>query len=263
MSIIYGNSQGSEGTRKRLRIILGTGIVLVICILTVIAIQRFPETEPPPKNDGQNNVSSQKTGQVSSKPEQAKPPQANSWQLTLVNKSHAMQQNYSPAVTEVGNGYLFDSRAAEQLKSMLRDAKKAGLSPIICSAYRNLQKQTSLYQEQVNKWKVQGLSEKEAQEKAKTVVAYPGTSEHTLGLAADIVSEEYQLLDDHQAQTPEAKWLKANCSKYGFILRYPPEKSSLTGVIFEPWHFRYVGKEAATEIMSKGICLEEYLNETA
>lgn len=91
------------------------------------------------------------------------------------------------------------------------------------------------------------------------MVAYPGTSEHQLGLAADIVARSYQLLDDQQAQTAEARWLKEHCAEYGFILRYPTDKTSLTGVIFEPWHYRYVGEEAAREIMGQGICLEEYL----
>ena len=92
-------------------------------------------------------------------------------------------------------------------------------------------------------------------------MAYPGTSEHNLGLAADIVAKDYQLLDDKQAETPEAVWLEENCWRYGFILRYPTDKTGETGIIFEPWHYRYVGKEAAREIMEQGICLEEYLGE--
>jgi len=75
------------------------------------------------------------------------------------------------------------------------------------------------------------------------------------------VSKNYQILDDKQSETLEAVWLKENCAKYGFILRYPTGKSEITGVIFEPWHFRYVGVEAATEIMNNGSCLEEYLGE--
>lgn len=82
-------------------------------------------------------------------------------------------------------------------------------------------------------------------------MAYPGTSEHNLGLAADIVAKDYQLLDDKQAETPEAKWLKENCWRYGFILRYPTDKTGETGIIFEPWHYRYVGKEAAGKSWSR------------
>lgn len=182
------------------------------------------------------------------------------WELTLVNGTHPLAQGYQPPLQEVGDGYQFDARAAQSMEDMLDATKADGLSPIICSAYRTMDKQTNLYKDEVEKWKEHGFSVKEAMFKAKREVAYPGTSEHNLGLAADIVSRGYQLLDDGQAETPEAKWLKENCSKYGFILRYPPEKSDITGVIFEPWHYRYVGKEAAKKIMEQGICLEEYLD---
>ena len=90
-------------------------------------------------------------------------------------------------------------------------------------------------------------------------MARPGTSEHQLGLALDIVDLDYQQLDTRQEETPEQKWLMENSWKYGFILRYPTDKSNITGIIYEPWHYRYVGKEAAKVIHEKGICLEEYL----
>ena len=122
-----------------------------------------------------------------------------------------------------------------------------------------MEKQTRLFDEQVKGLQNQGKDYVDAVAEAKTAVAYPGTSEHQLGLAVDIVSEDYQLLDEKQEETPEYIWLSKNCSKYGFIVRYPNGKTDITGVIYEPWHFRYVGKEAAQEIMSKGICLEEYL----
>ena len=144
---------------------------------------------------------------------------------------------------------------------MLADGRKEGLDFWICSAYRTMEKQTDLYNNKVSRLQAEGLSYEDAYRQAGTVVAYPGTSEHNLGLAADIVAKDYQLLDDKQAETPEAKWLKENCWRYGFILRYPTDKIGETGIIFEPWHYRYVGKEAAREIMEQGICLEEYLGE--
>ena len=144
---------------------------------------------------------------------------------------------------------------------MLADGRKEGLDFWICSAYRTMEKQTDLYNNKVSRLQAEGLSYEDAYRQAGTVVAYPGTSEHNLGLAADIVAKDYQLLDDKQAETPEAKWLEENCWRYGFILRYPTDKTGETGIIFEPWHYRYVGKEAAREIMEQGICLEEYLGE--
>ena len=91
-------------------------------------------------------------------------------------------------------------------------------------------------------------------------MAVPGTSEHQLGLALDIVDVANQVLDERQENTEVQKWLMKNSWKYGFILRYPTDKSDITGISYEPWHYRYVGKEAAKEIYEAGICLEEYLN---
>ena len=106
----------------------------------------------------------------------------------------------------------------------------------------------------------QGDLREEAEKQAAIWVAPPGTSEHQLGLAVDIVAESYQLLDRHQEKTAEQQWLMEHCSEYGFILRYPTDKSEMTGIGYEPWHYRYVGREAAEEIMRRGICLEEYLD---
>ena len=107
---------------------------------------------------------------------------------------------------------------------------------------------------------VQGYSEENARTEAGKVVAVPGTSEHQLGLAVDIVDIENQILDEDQEKTAVQKWLMKNSWRYGFILRYPNDKSNITGIIYEPWHYRYVGKEAAKEIYDLDVCLEEYLH---
>lgn len=100
----------------------------------------------------------------------------------------------------------------------------------------------------------------DAKLEAGKIVAVPGTSEHQLGLAVDIVDKYNQVLDENQENTAVQKWLMENCWKYGFILRYPNDKSSITGIMYEPWHYRYVGDAAAKEIYQQGICLEEYLD---
>lgn len=181
------------------------------------------------------------------------------WNLVLVNSTHAMEEGYVPQLAEIENNYYFDARAVEYLQQMLADGRKEGLDFWICSAYRTMEKQTSLYENKIQRLMAEGLSYDKASKEAATVVAYPGTSEHQLGLAVDIVAKDYQQLDEKQANTKEAKWLEENCWKYGFILRYPLDKTEETGIIFEPWHYRYVGVEAAKEIMEQGICLEEYL----
>ena len=98
-------------------------------------------------------------------------------------------------------------------------------------------------------------------EKAGHQVAVPGTSEHQLGLAVDIVDVNYQLLDTNQENTAVQKWLLENSWRYGFILRYPTDQTDVTGIVYEPWHYRYVGKEYAQDIYKKGLCLEQYLEQ--
>ena len=141
---------------------------------------------------------------------------------------------------------------------MMDDCRAAGLNPVICSSYRTHDKQEELFRKKVNTLRKQGYSQEEAETEAARWVARPGTSEHETGLAVDIVDKSYQLLDEKQEQTPVQQWLMAHCAEYGFILRYPVEKSDLTGIGYEPWHYRYVGTEAAKAITEQGLCLEEY-----
>lgn len=187
------------------------------------------------------------------------PVDKSSFALRLVNAQNPLPAGFSVETKALENGERFDARAFTALQQMLSDGAGQGLNFVVCSGYRTMEKQTQLYNQKVAYYKGQGLSTSAAEEKAATVVARPGTSEHNLGLAADICALNYQRLDDGYAETNEAKWLLANCADYGFILRYPKGKEQITGVIYEPWHFRYVGKAAAREIMASGLCLEEFL----
>lgn len=181
------------------------------------------------------------------------------WKLTLVNGSYPLAPEYAPKLVEIEPDKLVDERIAGDLQQMLSDARAAGLNPYICSAYRDYGYQRQVFNETMVQWIANGYAPLDAYDETAKSVAVPGTSEHATGLALDITSAEFTELDDRQASTAEAKWLAENCWKYGFILRYPPEKSNITGIIFEPWHYRYVGKEAAKEITEKGVTMEEYL----
>ncbi|WP_227020498.1 M15 family metallopeptidase [Sinanaerobacter chloroacetimidivorans] len=187
-------------------------------------------------------------------------PLAGQWNLLLINKNHPVPENFNVELVQLKNGQAFDQRAYPDLQNMMEDARASGLSPYICSSYRTMEKQTTLYNKQVEKYQEQGYSLEDAKEQAGKWVAVPGTSEHQIGLAVDIVAESNQVLDKSQENTAEQIWLMENCYKYGFILRYPDHKSDITGIGYEPWHYRYVGKEAAAEITQRGICLEEYLD---
>lgn len=183
------------------------------------------------------------------------------WNLILVNPWNEVPDDYEISLTNLPNGHSIDSRCYPALTEMMNACRGAGLQPLICSSYRSQEKQESLFQERIDELRAQGYSKKEARIKAATSVARPGTSEHQIGLAVDIVDQSHQTLDAMQEYTPVQQWLMENSWKYGFILRYPNDKSRLTGIIYEPWHYRYVGPEAAQEIYEQGICLEEYLEE--
>lgn len=185
-----------------------------------------------------------------------------SWALRLVNSENYLPEDFAVTTAAIvgGDGKEFDSRAVESLNQMLADGKAKGLDIVVCSAYRTVDYQTGLFDKSVKKYMGKGMTEAEAKAKTATEIAIPGTSEHNLGLAVDLVARSYQDLEDDQEDTAENKWLQANCTKYGFILRYPKDKQDITKIIYEPWHFRYVGVEAAAEITEKGVCLEEYLS---
>ena len=172
------------------------------------------------------------------------------WYLTLVNREHPLPENYMDdpiSLVDVPGGEKVDERIYEPLMEMLNDAEDLG--PIVVSGYRTPEKQQSLYDDKIKEYKKQGYSESEAINLAQQWVAEPGTSEHQLGLAVDINGATYDIY----------LWLQENSYKYGFIFRYPGNKTHITNVAEEVWHYRYVGKEAAAEIHERGICLEEYL----
>lgn len=185
--------------------------------------------------------------------------QPEEWELMLVNPWNPIPRDYEVELIELSNGHSVDKRAYPDLQDMMDDARAEGLYPIICSSYRTNQRQRELFKNQVDKYVAAGMTAEEAEIEAAKWVAIPGTSEHQTGLAVDIVALDYQILDEGQEDTPEQKWLMENSYRYGFILRFPTDKSDVTGIHYEPWHYRYVGKEAAAEMYSKGVCLEEYL----
>ena len=175
------------------------------------------------------------------------------WNLVLVNYENAIPENYEPKLVEVPGGEKVDERIYDPLMEMLEAAKEGNWDqlPMVVSGYRTQKKQQQLYDDKVAGYRKEGNSQSEAEELAKQCVSVPGYSEHQIGLAVDINGATYDLYF----------WLQENSYKYGFIFRYPGDKTDITGVAEEVWHYRYVGVEAATEMYEKGLCLEEYLAE--
>lgn len=187
-------------------------------------------------------------------------PGADDWRLTLVNPWNPLPEGYGVTLAQLPNGLSVDERCLEALEEMLSGCRREGLEPVVCSAYRTWARQETLFQNQVKKFLAQGRGEEEAWIQAGERVAVPGTSEHQLGLAVDIVDAGNQKLDHTQESTAVQQWLMEHSWEYGFILRYPSGKSEITGIIYEPWHYRFVGKEAAEEMYRLELCLEEYLD---
>ena len=181
--------------------------------------------------------------------------------LTLVNPWNELEKGYVPELCEVEDGYRVDVRCADALKKMLEDCREAGNPAVLCSAYRTQMYQQELFDNKVRRLIAEGVKREDAKAEAAKSVAPPGTSEHQSGLAVDIIDFDYPYLDSKQEDTPTQKWLMVHCAEYGFILRYPNGSSDITGIIYEPWHYRYVGVISARDIMERGITLEEYLAE--
>ena len=185
-------------------------------------------------------------------------------EVLLVNPWNFIPEDYSVDLAyhhNLAGSWPVAQACLEDLEKMIADCQAAGLDPVVGSAYRSHRYQQMLFKNRVDRFIAQGLSPEEADIQARKRVAYPGTSEHELGLAVDIVDNGYWGLDEHQATMPAQIWLMENSWRYGFILRYPSDCSDHTGIIYEPWHYRYVGKELAAELRSSGLCLEEYLEQ--
>lgn len=173
--------------------------------------------------------------------------EASEWNLILVNPWNRIPDDFSVETAEAERGYVIDARVRSDLMDMLSGCRDAGFFPQLISTFRTRETQQYLYDHTLN----------------KADTAFPGTSEHECGLAADIIDADSagwgDPLIEKQETMPAQKWLMEHCRDYGFILRYPKDKEEITGIIYEPWHYRYVGREHAAEIMESGLCLEEYL----
>ena len=182
-------------------------------------------------------------------------PYSADWNLTLVNRYRELPKGYAPETSQIlSTGYVLDARVTPYYEAMYRAAALDGcyLSPY--STYRSYSHQNFIFQNSVNEYRKAGYSMEQAQRETAVQILYPGTSEHQLGFAVDVKGTGQWF-----AQTKEYKWMLQHAHEYGFILRYTAEKQPITGIIPEPWHWRYVGTDWAKEIRDSGLCLEEYL----
>lgn len=228
-------------------------VIEIICLLAAgfyvyyIAEKKAEEREKALAEEQKKQEQLAKEKAEKEKEEKEKEKELDRWYLMLVNNDHAIPDDYEVNTADTEDGYRVDERIKDNLEKMLSDCREAGYSPQIISAFRSHETQQALYDSTANK--------------ADTAV--PGHSEHECGLAVDIIDSASAGWGDpliaKQEEMPAQKWLMEHCQDYGFILRYPKDKEDITEIIYEPWHYRYVGEEHAKEIMKSGVCLEEYI----
>ena len=240
--------------RKRRRSSAWTVITIVV-ILFAIGLLLWGGIEPKDRKEMEIKVhsvlqtmSSQETPMPQETPTEIPIP----WNLVIVNREHPIPEDWKVEPVELHNGQTVDARIYDPLMEMFEAARSINLDrlPNVESGYRSEEKQQQLYDEKRKEFLQQGYAESDATALTEKWVSVPGTSEHQLGIAVDISGEVYDIY----------AWLQENSYKYGFILRYTADKTAITGVAPEEWHYRYVGVEAATEIYQQGLCLEEYVD---
>ena len=216
-----------------------------------------PQTEPQTEPVSEEPQAVPETKTAEKKPTTIIPiTDAEKWNLAIINTKYPLPDSYAPTLSNAisGSNIQLDSRVSERYAEMYAAAKLSGCVLTPYSGYHSYALQETNYNRKVNFYVNQGISAEEANQKASAQVLPAGCSEHNAGLAMDIVSASSDFIN-----TKEYKWLCENAYNYGFILRYPEEKTAITGMNFEPWHWRYVGTQAAKEMKEKNQCLEEYL----
>ena len=222
------------------------GIKILVTLICICVAAALPLSLPRLENsDALGDIKTI----LSSRFESAETDEDDAWQLILVNADNPLPEGFQPELTELSDGHRIDKRVYPHLQKMFDDAREKGIRPAISSSYRTAEQQQAELDQKTEEYIRQGYSREKALEAAKKWAAVPGTSEHQTGLAVDITTADASV----QAADVVWKWLEKNSYKY------PENKTDITGIGNEPWHFRYVGAKAAKEIKKRGICLEEYL----
>ena len=238
-------------------------IVIIMIIIIILEITIYQNRLLKKEIEVQASIAKQEKSEIQNQNEIKEehpeiPGKTTDWELILINKENPIPENYKIELSNIENAHKVDNRIKTAIEQMLADARKQGLQPYICSSYRTRNTQKTLYNKKVAQYRKQGYTQENAQKEASYWVAIP-TSENEIGLALDIVSKKYQILDEKQESTQVQKWLIEHCTEYGFILRYPTLKKDITMINYEPWHYRYVGIENAKFMKEHDMCLEEYI----
>lgn len=270
------NERRRDGLKTRHVLMAFTFIVLLIFLIIVVSSRStemgklYPDdvdidagltqTAPSPQASAEANYDVNPAPEKTGSPKDTKPDiDIDSWQYLLANSDNNIGK-YSPQVVAVEEtAQYFDERAVDALVDFLDAARAAGYSPYIMASYRPYSSQEYIYNGKASQLSWPDYPDAQDYADAAKLVAAPGTSDHQTGLAVDITDKYYSTMDASRMDQEFLTWLADNCAEYGFILRYPSSKVSITGWD-EPWHFRYVGKEAAVFIMDNNLCLEQFVS---
>ena len=220
-----------------------------------------PESAPESAPDSAPEEVPDSDGSAPARPTVAPPEDPDDWHLLLVNNNVPLPEDYRPE-TVLAEGITkqeLQSEAAQAYIRMKDAASAQGVNLVLHSGYRSPEQQAQLQKKEQQKWLDKDLPEQEALKRARSAVAAPGCSEHNAGLAADIVTRQDEEPSLDFARTDAFEWLSEHAWEHGFILRYPENKQAITGMDYQPWHWRYVGPEYARTLHDSGLCLEEYL----
>lgn len=253
-------SSGAEGNiaMNRTSIRIGAALLLAGTLLFSIVITLQSSSERKPHSTAPANAVIVRTSDVPQSAEPTEPAEqqpAADWRLLLVNRSHPLPEGFSVDLVTLANGRSVDARIYPDLQEMFDAMRAEGIIPMVNEGYRTNEEQRAIMQSRVDAYLLEGYPEDEAETLAEAWVARPGTSEHEAGLALDICADK---ITDTANETVYL-WLAEHAHQYGFILRYPEGGEEITGIAYEPWHYRYVGRETAAEIHRRQITLEEYL----
>ncbi len=239
-------------SRKRKR---EKSIVVVFLIIVLFMWKSKMYDKKPNVEKAENKVKEVEEGEPAFEFKEESKREITDWRLVLVNQENALSNDFVIELAKIDRIREFDARAVGELHQMIEAMKNDGITNVwVQSAYRTVKHQEELFEHKIKEYEAQGKTHEEAERIALRTINKPGTSEHNLGLAVDFNYVDYSF-----DETEGFKWLKENAENYGFILRYEKEKEEITKVDYEPWHWRYVGREHAVKIKELGMCLEEYI----
>ena len=242
--------------KKKVAVTVAIFLLLIMSMIKAINKEETVET-----SSNENNTQVETVNETQKEENQAEErkelitKEITDWRLKIANYENILPEDFEVEVEDIDDTRQFDARAIKELKQMMNDMRKAGISNIwVQSAYRSVERQKELYDNSIKKYLAQGKTQEEAERLTDEYINKPGASDHNLALAVD-----FNYVDNKFDDLDGFKWLKKNAENYGFILRYPKDKEDITKISYESWHWRYVGEEHAKKMNELNMCLEEYV----